>query len=179
MQSSSHSSHGVARSNLVPPKPKARNGIVIVLASFPAATQEAGIIHGSARSNAGLTLIETTTAFAIAIMGVFGAMQLHLRAMDTVRTLHQDNLAQQALMNELETLKATPFDQLTPTTARKFSSDTAFIEPLHLHETQTTIRAADTPGLVQVTATIIWRGEKGRRIERSLTTLLTNHGETK
>jgi hypothetical protein len=125
---------------------------------------------------AGFTLLEIIAAFTVATVGIFGALQVHLWTMDSMRAMREDNIALQAVANELETLKALPFEALVPGPGQAFRSDMAPLEALHLASPAVTITPAEAPGLVEVKAEVRWVGEHGRRIERSLSTLIAARG---
>lgn len=119
---------------------------------------------------AGFSMMELTCAFAVLTVGVFGALQLQMRALDATRMLRDDALAATALANEIETLRALPFDALSPGVALPFRSGDAVLGRLHAAEGRVDIAETDLAGLRDVRVEVVWSAETGRRAHRSATT---------
>jgi Tfp pilus assembly protein PilV len=120
----------------------------------------------------GATLVEAMCATFILTIGVFGAIDMYIRAMDETKAVAEHGAVMRALSNEIETLRAAPFAELREG-AEPFRSQTPEID--HVKDAVGTVRIAPeegVPGLMQVCATLRWRGEHGRAIEKSLTTLI-------
>lgn len=132
--------------------------------------------HGRPRRNAGLSLVETITAFVVAVAAISAALHGHMRVMDAMRAMREDNLAREALINELETLRSLPFPELETGAALPFRSGTGALAPLHEARATVSILPADLPGLVEVRVQVVWIGDRGRTITRSLTTRFADHG---
>ena len=128
----------------------------------------------SCKAKAGFTLIEMTCALAVATVGLFGVLQLYSVAMSKTRTVQEYAIATRALGNEIETLRALPFDALEEGTELPFRSATAELERLVNVETTVAIaeRSEDAPGLKRVRARVRWTGEHGRTISKELITLI-------
>lgn len=131
-----------------------------------------------ARGRTGFSLIELTCALFIITVGVFGVFQMYSIALDKTRALKEYAVAQTALLNEIETLRSMPFDQLTDTDNGPFHSVTPEIKRLMKVQSVVTItdRSQNNRGLKEVQVTVRWIGEHGRRIEKRLTTLIANKG---
>jgi len=129
------------------------------------------------RANAGLTILEVMVAIAVAGAGIFGALSMHVHVMHAMRAMHEDNLARQVLVDELETLKALPFATLAEAEGQQpFRADTTALDSLHLPTARVILQATPVPGLLEVRAEIMWIGGQGRRIIRGITTLIADHG---
>lgn len=124
--------------------------------------------HASKQS--GSTLIELTCALFLVTMGVFGAMTLHLRAMDGTRGLQQEAIALQALRNEIETLRAADFDSLVPGEELPFRTADGLVERLFLGQGAVQITPTASPDLMEVSAQVVWKADSGRRAHQRLTT---------
>jgi len=132
-------------------------------------------VKRTTKTDAGLSLVETTCALFVATAGIFGVMQMHTTAISKTKAIAEYGIATEALNNELETRKALPFDALEPGSDQPFISDTPRLE--HLHSARTTVDIRPVPdnnNLKEIRARIQWRGEHGRNIEKSFVTLISN-----
>ncbi len=129
--------------------------------------------------NSGFSLVELTCALAVVSIGFGGVFHIYLHGLEKMRAVDEYEMALCALNNEIETLRAQPWDTLTPGEALSFRS-TPLIDGLHLAETQVTIQDVPEgpPGLRQATVQIRWIGEYGRHIEKTLTTLIARTDST-
>jgi len=127
-------------------------------------------------TQSGIALLEMTAALFILVVGLFGAFNLYYVGLSKLRTLDEAAIAQQALQNELETLRSTPFASLA-VGERPFVNIAPECAQLHLAETKVTISPGPDgiAGLKRADLSIRWITENGRRAERSVTTLI---GET-
>lgn len=121
-------------------------------------------------AQSGSTLIELTCALFLVTMGVFGAMTLHLRAMDGTRGLQQEAIALQALRNEIETLRAADFDSLVPGADEPFRTQDGLLE--RLFDGHGAVQISPTPvvDLVEVSVRVDWKADSGRKAHQALTT---------
>lgn len=121
----------------------------------------------------GFSLVELTCALAVVSIGLGSVIHVYLRGIEKMRAIDEYETALCVLNNELETLRAQPWDALEPGDALPFRS-APHIEGLRLAETWAAIEDASggDAGLKQVTARIRWIGEHGRRIEKELTTFI-------
>ncbi|NUM56293.1 MAG: prepilin-type N-terminal cleavage/methylation domain-containing protein [Candidatus Hydrogenedentes bacterium] len=126
------------------------------------------------RSQQGFTLLELTTAMFVLVVGIFGIVRLFQFGLDRMRTIDESAIASQAVLNELELVRSTPYAILADGTRAFVTVDPALEQMLHLADTKVVIAAAPdgTPGLKQVEVSIRWITEYGRRAERSVTTLV-------
>jgi hypothetical protein len=115
-------------------------------------------------------MMELTCAFAVLTVGVFGALQLQMRALDATRVLRDDALAAAALANEIETLRALPFGELRPGAALPFRGDDHMLARLHAAEGRVDIADTGIAGLREVRVEVAWTAETGRRARREATT---------
>lgn len=140
--------------------------------------QSAACAIRPARGRTGFSLAELTCALFIITVGVFGVLQMYSIALDKTRTLKEYAVAHTALVNEIETLRALPFDQLADIENGPFQSVTPEIKRLMKVQCHVTItdRSQNNRGLKEVQTTIRWIGEHGRPIEKCLTTLIANKG---
>ncbi len=122
----------------------------------------------------GYALLEAATALFIAVTGLFGAMQMFQFGVDKIRVTGEYIIAARAIENELETLRAQPFDSLEPAKQRPFLSVTPEMERLPLAKAYVEIETVDaSPSrLREVTVVVRWRTENGRPVERRLSTLI-------
>ena len=134
-----------------------------------------GVGVGVSRQRSGFMLIELSAALFVATVGAFGAMHLYMLSLDRIRAISEYETALCVLNNEIETLRALPYDGLETGDGLPFHSETPAIERLRLAET--TVRIEDigdgTLELKRVAARVRWIGEHGRRIEKELVTIIT------
>ncbi len=123
----------------------------------------------------GFALLEAVTALFIAVTGLFGAFQMFQYGVDKIRVIHEYRIAARAIENELETLRAQPFETLEAGTNQAFLSVTPEAASLPAVRTRTEIKP-DTVApsrLKEVSITVRWRSENGRPVERRLTALVS------
>lgn len=127
----------------------------------------------AARHDAGFTILELTTAMFILIVGLFGTITLFHFGISKLHALDEAAIAAQAVQNELEIVRSTPFAALELGERTVAVADPALAR-LHLADTKVTISPGpgDAPGLKQVTVSVRWIAENGRRSERTVTTLV-------
>lgn len=128
------------------------------------------------RSERGIALIEMTCALFIFSIGMLGVIHMFHVCMDKTRALDEYLIAMRAIENEVETLRALPFDKLDNLNGA-FASESPSLKKLVKAETTTLI---EIPGefpkdLRQVTVTIRWIGDVGRTIEKHVTTLIARN----
>ncbi len=136
---------------------------------------ERGSDRRVSRQRSGFMLIELSAALFVATVGVFGALHLYMLSLDRIRAISEYETALCVLNNEVETLRAAPYDGLAIGEGLPFRSETPGVERLHLAET--TVRIEDIGDgaleLKRVVARVRWIGEHGRRIEKELVTFIT------
>ncbi len=131
--------------------------------------------HRPIPEQAGFTLLELVTALFILVTGLMGALTLFTIGMSKVALVDEYGLARTAVQNEMETLRALPFEALEPGERDHFTGDVPAAQ-LPGAQPRVVVRPADLPGLKEVSVTLSWRGENGRRVERSLTTFIADSG---
>ena len=125
-------------------------------------------------STAGFSLIELTAALFVLAVGLFGTLQMYNVIAEKLLHVQECEIAARALNAEIETLRALPFSQLTDRENAPFVSQPFGTDNLVNLTTRLTIQPHPDRRLKlkRVTATILWTGEHGRKIEKSLTTLI-------
>ena len=126
----------------------------------------------------GFALMEATAALFVATVGLFGVIQMFQYGVGALHTVQEHTIASRSLQNEIESLRGLPFDRLEPGARLDFISETPEMARLlnasawaDIHDRE------DAPGrLLQVTVSLRWTGEHGRRIKRSVTTLIARKG---
>lgn len=122
----------------------------------------------------GMALLESVTALFVAVVGLTGTLQMLQFSVDKIRAVEQYAIAGRVLQNELETLRAQPYESLVESERREFLSASPELEALPVADAYCVVR----PGTVmparirEVTVVIAWSTEHGRRAERRLTTLV-------
>ena len=128
------------------------------------------------RRQTGFTLIELNCALAVATIGIFGVIGMHMLALDKTRSLREEAVAQRALRNEIEQLRAEPFVALAEAQGAPFRTNTPGVDRLVGARTTVSIqdRSQGNAGLKEVRAQLSWRGDNGRTILRELVTYVAN-----
>jgi hypothetical protein len=123
-------------------------------------------------------MLELTAALFVLSVGMMGTIQMYHVGVAKTGVIGEAAIALSAVENEIETLRAQPFAALTDGGDRPFVSATPMLDRLPEAEARVTIRAYNEsmPGLKQVDARVLWLGENGRRVEKSLTTLIADRG---
>jgi len=130
----------------------------------------------SARTCRGFALLELIAALFILTMGMFGVVQMYLFGLDKMRAMNETAVAMRAIQNEVETVRAMPFDELRNVEAGPFRSETPETAELVNAVPAVTIRDYDGGArrLKEVTVSIRWTGEHGRTITKRVTTLIAD-----
>ena len=134
-----------------------------------------GSIAKRVNGREGFSLIEITTALFVLIVGLFGVFQLFHFGIGKMRVIDESAIAQQAVQNELETLRAIPYAQLEDG-ARGFAAQDPALQSLVHAEGTITIASAEISGLKRVDIALRWVTQNGRVAERSVTTLIGDKG---
>lgn len=131
------------------------------------------------RGAAGFSMIELTAALFVLAVGMMGTLQMYNVLADKTRVLQESEIAVRAVNTEIETLRALPFAQLTDREDAPFVSELFGTDNLVNVTPRVTVRPyADTRlELKEVTATLQWTGEHGRKLEKSATTLIAEKGQ--
>ena len=130
--------------------------------------------HGVRSRRAGSMLIEMSCALFVITVGIFGVLQLYSLGMSKTRTVKEYAVATRALNNEIETLRALPFDALEEGRGLPFRSVCPELEGLRNATPTVAIidKSAETLGMKRVRVRLRWTGEHGRTIDKGLTTLI-------
>lgn len=121
----------------------------------------------------GTMMVELVCALFIITAGLFGVLQMYTLAFDKTAYVAEYVIALRALENEIEILRALPFEALESGKELPFRSETP--ELARLVNARGTVDIAGVealPGVKEIKVTLQWTGELGRSIEKSLTTLI-------
>jgi len=132
----------------------------------------------TARTYRGSVLIELIAALFVLTVGMFGVIQMYQFGLAKMHTMNEAAVAMGAVQNEVETLRATPFDELRNVEAGPFRSKTSATAKLVNAVPTVSIRDYEdgAPRLKEVRVSIKWTGEHGRSITKSVTTLIADKG---
>lgn len=134
--------------------------------------------HVSIRKARGFALMEATAALFVVAVGLFGAIQMFHYGVRTIHTIQEHTIASRSMQNEMESLRGLPFDGLEPGRRLDFVSATPEMARLMNARAWVEIDGGEegAGGLLRVTVSLRWTGEHGRRIKRSVTTLIARKG---
>ncbi len=126
------------------------------------------------RRQAGFMLMELTVAFSILMVGLFGVIVMYNFGTAKLEALRESSIALGAIENELETLRARPYAALENVAQGAFVSETPQLATLVNARPSVTISDYGDSALrlKEVTVRVVWTGEHGRRIEKSMVTLI-------
>lgn len=124
----------------------------------------------------GFSLVEISTALFILVVGLFGVFQLFHFGLGKLRALDESAIAMQAVQNELETVRATPFAQLQDGEHEFVTQDPALERLVKPTGTVTIVTVADPAGLKQVDISLRWVTQNGRVADRAVTTYVGDKG---
>jgi hypothetical protein len=128
---------------------------------------------GTTHLRRGFSLLEITCTLFVLTAGLFSAITVFHRQHDHARTLMEKTIALDAAANEIELLRAAPFDSYGEGNLPPRGAHPA-LDRLHNAELRLHVRATDMPALREVTAHMRWTGAGGRTIEAALTTLIAD-----
>jgi len=130
------------------------------------------------RKYSGFALVELIAALFILTIGMFGVIQMYHFGMAKMHAMNESAVAIRAVRNEVETLRAVPFDELRNVEAGPFRSETPAVAELVNVVPAVAIKdyGDGTQRLKEVTVAIEWTGEHGRLIRKSVTTLIADKG---
>ena len=136
-------------------------------------TQARWGVHTRGR-RVGAALVELVTALFIVSFGIFSVLTMYHVGMTNARAIREHDWVMNALQNELEGLRATPFAELPPVWDGEFRATAPDLAELVNARTHLTMapHLEGRADLLEVTVSIRWSGEHGRTIEKSLVTLL-------
>ena len=129
-----------------------------------------------ATAREGFSLVEISTALFILVVGLFGVFQLFHFGLGKLRAMDESAIAMQAVQNELETLRATPFSQLQDG-EHEFVTQGPALERLVKPTGAVSIAPIAGPvGLKQVDISFRWVTQNGRVADRAVTTFIGDKG---
>ena len=126
----------------------------------------------------GFTLLELVTALFVLTVGLLGVITMYHFGIGKLRYLNENAVALRAVQNEIEALRAKSFEAVEPVAGGSFISETP--EARRLTGARASVTIADYPDaegeLKEITARLTWRGDQGRQITKTATTLIANTG---
>jgi len=130
--------------------------------------------------SSGFALIELIAALFILTVGMFGVIQMYHFGMAKMCAMNESSIAIRAVRNEVETLRAVPFDELQNVESGPFRSEMPAVAELGNVVPAVTIKdyGDGTQRLKEVTVAVEWTGEHGRTIRKRVTTLIADKGST-
>jgi hypothetical protein len=125
---------------------------------------------------AGLAMVEMVTALFIVSFGVFSVLTMYHVGISKARALKSHQQVMNALQNEIAGLRAVPFDALPSSWQGGFRESAPSFQGLVGAKPRLRIRPLEKgrTDLLEIRASIRWRGENGRMIEKSLATLIAD-----
>ncbi|MCC6490620.1 MAG: hypothetical protein IT364_24250 [Candidatus Hydrogenedentes bacterium] len=127
----------------------------------------------------GASYLELTASLFILSVGIMASFQLFHFTMDRMRVVKEEGIAMRAMQNEVEWLRARPFEEIalgeTP-----FASSTPELSQLvsATSRVKVDLFRPDLPELKRVEATLTWRGDQGRTVTRSIVSLVAEKRAT-
>ena len=124
--------------------------------------------------SSGVSLLELIAALFVFSVGLLGSLKMYDVALDKTRAMREAGIAVCALQNEVESLRAIPFEELTERSGAPFVSRTPDMDSLVQVSPAVDIHPYGDPAfaLKEVHASVRWRGDNGRVIEKTVTTLI-------
>lgn len=130
--------------------------------------------RNSSHSRRGMAMLEIIASLAVLTIGLLGAVHLYFFGLDRMQTLGEGEQAMRAVRNELETMRAMPWEELSTRDGAPFLEADRDLAALPGATSRVTVR--DRPEaqslLREVTASVTWRGEHGRSITKRATTCI-------
>lgn len=122
----------------------------------------------------GFLLVELVVAISVFAVGIAGIITSYNYGMDKLRTLKETTIAERVIQDEIERLRALPFDQLADCEGAPVAVSNPEFGELVQGTAVLTVAPADAPGLAlkQVHVSVRWRGDSGRVIHRSVATFI-------
>ena len=131
-------------------------------------------------NEAGVTLLELTTALAILTAGLFGVIQMYFFIMGHTKVLNETAVARNVVQSEVEYLRSIPFDELTPGSQPVRQS---LLADSRLYNAAGAVVIRDFPDLPgrlrEVSVGLQWTGRSGRIMKQRTTTLIADYGHTR
>ncbi len=125
----------------------------------------------------GFTLIELVTAMGVLGIGVFAIVTSFHYGVEKVRAMQEMHTAQTVAQNQLECMRATPFEKLAEVEHDPMPATPA-LERLVKVQMERSVRVYGEPklGLRDVEVRVSWVGDGGRPMQASARTLIGDKG---
>ncbi len=125
----------------------------------------------------GVSYLEMSAALFVFSVGIMGAFQMFHFGLAKMRMVKENDIALRAIQNEVESLRAVPFDRLLPG-EHAFISETPEVKQLVNALPSVRIEPHDyvLVGLKRIRVSLAWTGDNGRTIARSVDTLVAEKG---
>lgn len=120
----------------------------------------------------GFILVELVAALFVFTIGVLGTIATYHYGVDRIREMRNSAAAMRAIQNEVEVLRATPLGQLEDRENAPFVTESMELDKLVNVAPTLTIRSCDGLALKEVGVRVRWTGGYGRKVSRSVTTLI-------
>lgn len=122
----------------------------------------------------GYTLLELVAALFVLTVGMMGTVTTYHFGLEKIRAMRESAIAVRAAQNEVETLRATPFRDLTDRENAPFISASPDLDQLVHGTPAVTIRSQSGLPLKEVAVSVRWSGDNGRTITKRVTTLIAD-----
>lgn len=121
-------------------------------------------------TDAGYSMAELVCALSVISVGLFGILHLMHVALNHTRTLQEYRVAHEIIENALEELRSEAYETMKEGV---FALDQTTLEAsgLHLAEGSLSIQPYPDSLVWEITVKLRWVGDKGRVIQRQLSTL--------
>jgi Tfp pilus assembly protein PilV len=129
-----------------------------------------------ARDRRGASLIELVAAFFVLTLGLLGAVETFHFGTDKLKATRDAAIAERAVQNQVEALRAMPFAELKDCENAPFNAESELdFGRLVKAAPPLTIRSnADGLRMKEVAVAVQWVGENGRKFERKAATLIAD-----
>jgi Tfp pilus assembly protein PilV len=130
------------------------------------------------QKNNGYIYTELCAAIFVLSVGLLGAFQVFRICLDQTKVMNESAIAMRAIQNEVETLRALPFQELSPGTV-PFRSDASELTKLVRASATVNVSAAEglSDALRQVDVSVSWASASARTVKRSVTTLIARKSQ--
>jgi Tfp pilus assembly protein PilV len=131
---------------------------------------------GNWRDRRGASLIELMAAFFVLTLGLLGSVQTFHFGTDKLKATRDAAIAERAVQNQVEALRAMPFAELKDCENAPFNaaSEPDFGRLVKATPTLTIRSNAAGLRMKKVAVAVQWVGENGRKLERKAATLIAD-----
>ncbi len=124
------------------------------------------------RTDLGATVFEVVAALFVVTTGILAVLRIYDVSAERLRTSSENEIALRAMQNELEHVWAFP-ESVPESGEHVFASHTPELSELYLQHSVLRISPHPKfPGLLGVSAEVSWIAESGRRVDRSIATVI-------